>query len=82
MKRREQTILIIGAGAAGLMAAKRLAKRYRVIVLEADDRTGGRIYTTDVTGFTRPIEAGAEFVHGKLPLTMRLLKKADRKSVV
>jgi monoamine oxidase len=76
MKRRDQTIIIIGAGAAGLMAAKQLATRYKVIVLEANDRIGGRIYTFQGGGFTRPIEAGAEFIHGKLPLTLKLLKKA------
>jgi monoamine oxidase len=76
MKRQEQTIIIIGAGAAGLMAAKRLAKRHKVIVLEANDRIGGRIHTVSVPGFTKPLEAGAEFIHGKLPLTLKLLKKA------
>lgn len=76
MKSPAQTIIIIGAGAAGLMAAKRLSKRYKVIILEASDRIGGRIYTTEMRGFTKPVEAGAEFIHGKLPLTFKLLKKA------
>ncbi|MFI5131550.1 MAG: flavin monoamine oxidase family protein, partial [Chitinophagales bacterium] len=77
MKRQDKTIIIIGAGASGLMAAKRLAKRYKVILLEASDRVGGRIYTETVPGFSRPIEAGAEFIHGKLPVTLKLLKKAN-----
>ena len=76
MKQKDQTIIIVGAGAAGLMAAKRLSKRNRVVVLEASDRIGGRIHTVHVPGFTNPIEAGAEFIHGKLPLTLKLLKKA------
>src|SRR6266480_4377944 len=76
MKRKAQTNIIIGAGAAGLMAAKRLAKRNKVIVLEANDRIGGRIRTVHGGGFTKPIEAGAEFIHGKLPLTLKLLKNA------
>lgn len=76
MKRKDQTIIIIGAGAAGLMAAKRLSKRYKVIILEANDRIGGRIHTIQPSGFNKPIEAGAEFIHGKLPLTLKLLKKA------
>src|SRR6478672_4724175 len=76
MKQKDQTIIIIGAGAAGLMAAKRLSKRNRVVVLEANDRIGGRIHTVHVPGFSKPIKAGAEFIHGKLPLTLKLLKKA------
>jgi monoamine oxidase len=74
MKEKETTIFIIGAGVAGLMAAKRLAKHFKVTILEANSRTGGRINTiTD--GFSQPVEGGAEFIHGKLPETLRLLKK-------
>ena len=71
------TIIIIGAGAAGLMAAKELSsKQQTVIVLEANKRLGGRIYTLcDV--FEKPVEAGAEFIHGKLALTHQLLKESD-----
>jgi len=71
------TIIIIGAGAAGLMAAKELSsKQQTVIVLEADKRLGGRIYTLyDV--FEKPVETGAEFIHGKLTLTHQLLKEAN-----
>ena len=73
----EQSILIIGAGAAGLMAARKLsAAGHSVTVLEANDRIGGRIHTIQPPGFVRPIEDGAEFVHGKLPLTMQLLQEA------
>ena len=40
------SILIIGAGAAGLMAAKELsANKQNVTILEANNRIGGRIYT-------------------------------------
>lgn len=73
----QQSILIIGAGATGLMAARKLtAAGHAVTVLEASDRTGGRIHTIQPPGFVRPIEAGAEFMHGKLPVTMQLLKEA------
>jgi monoamine oxidase len=72
-----QQIIIIGAGAAGLMAAYELAKAgQKVIVLEASERIGGRMYTAVCDGFEQPLELGAEFVHGELPLTLALLKEA------
>ncbi len=72
----DQSIVIIGAGAAGLMAAYELASRdYRVTVLEARESTGGRI-RAPLPGFTGVAEPGAEFVHGKLPLTFEWLQQA------
>ena len=70
------TIFIIGAGASGLMAGCILVKAgYKVTILEARDRIGGRIHTiTDDQG--RKIELGAEFIHGDLPVTLALLKEA------
>jgi len=71
-------VLIIGAGAAGLLAARELAAAgRRVVVLEARDRIGGRIHTLTPPGFTRPIEAGAEFIHGEAPVTRALLQEAN-----
>ncbi len=73
-------ILIIGAGAAGLMAAKELSQKgKKVIVLEAKPQAGGRIHTLHNNGFLQPVEAGAEFIHGNLPITLRLLKEAGIK---
>ena len=69
-----QTVIIIGAGAAGLMAATKLRHDFYVIILEAQERTGGRIHS-QVCG-SEVIEAGAEFVHGKLPVTLGLLQEA------
>jgi monoamine oxidase len=70
-------ILIIGAGAAGLMAAQKLAKAgKKVTVLEARDRCGGRIHTIDKESFFKHVELGAEFIHGDLPVTLNLLKEA------
>ena len=70
-------ILIIGAGAAGLIAARELAAAGRqVLLLEARDRVGGRVHTLVPPGFTQPIEAGAEFMHGEVPLTRALLAEA------
>ncbi|MEN0056807.1 MAG: NAD(P)/FAD-dependent oxidoreductase [Mucilaginibacter sp.] len=68
-------VLIIGAGAAGLMAARELAKKgKKIIVLEAQNRIGGRIHTVYENG--KPVELGAEFVHGNLPVTLALLHEA------
>lgn len=71
------SIIIIGAGAAGLAAARSLSKTgKKVTVLEARDRIGGRIFTSTDGGFSQPVENGAEFIHGDLPLTQRLAKEA------
>ena len=70
-------VLIIGAGAAGLFAARELAAAgQQVVLLEARDRIGGRIHTFTPPGFTRAIEAGAEFIHGDAPITRALLREA------
>jgi monoamine oxidase len=77
---RDSEIIIIGAGAAGLMAAAELAKKKKqVTVLEAKNRLGGRIHTVRALHFDKPAELGAEFVHGNLPVTLKLLKQADIK---
>jgi monoamine oxidase len=70
-------ILIIGGGAAGLMAGRILAKAGRkVVLLEARNRCGGRIHTLTDELFFKKVELGAEFVHGNLPVTLQLLKEA------
>src|SRR3569832_1817615 len=72
-------VIIIGAGAAGLMAAYELSKAAKqVIILEARGRTGGRMYTLDDDLHT---ELGAELIHGDLPLTLQLLKEANIESI-
>jgi monoamine oxidase len=61
-------VLIIGAGVAGLAAARRLVEAgAHVIILEARNRVGGRIHTVHQPDWPIPIELGAEFVHGKPP---------------
>ncbi|UPL47677.1 flavin monoamine oxidase family protein [Hymenobacter sublimis] len=70
-------ILIIGAGAAGLLAARNLARAGRSVrLLEGRNRPGGRVYSSDAGGFSRPVESGAEFLHGDVPLTRQLLQEA------
>ncbi|MBL4675601.1 MAG: FAD-dependent oxidoreductase [Mucilaginibacter sp.] len=75
---KKNTVLIIGAGVAGLMAAHLLSKAgKKVTVLEARNRTGGRINTVNNESFFKETELGAEFVHGDLPVTLALLQEAD-----
>ncbi|KAA5540313.1 flavin monoamine oxidase family protein [Adhaeribacter rhizoryzae] len=70
-------VIVVGGGACGLMAAQELAKAGKqVLVLEARNRLGGRIYTARLNDFSIPVEAGAEFIHGDLPLTQNLLNSA------
>ncbi len=77
MVNNRSDIIIIGAGACGLMAAQELSKKgKKVTVLEAKLHAGGRIHTLHAGGFLQPVEAGAEFVHGNLPVTLQLLKQA------
>jgi monoamine oxidase len=69
-------VLVIGAGAAGLAAASELSTAgLTVLLLEARDRIGGRIYTDHSLGF--PVELGAEFVHGESPDIFELISRAQ-----
>jgi monoamine oxidase len=76
---REQPahIAVVGAGAAGLMAASELARAGRLVtILEARDRCGGRIYPLPEAEFGYKAEGGAEFVHGAAPVTRALMREA------
>src|SRR4051794_20809695 len=65
-------VIIIGAGAAGLAAARELAGK-RIAILEARDRIGGRIHTLHPNDVALPIELGAEFVHGEAEATFSII---------
>ena len=55
-------VIVIGAGAAGLAAARTLLAAGRsVLVLEARDRIGGRVWTDELCG--HPMDHGASFIH-------------------
>jgi len=70
-------VIVVGAGVAGLEAAGRLVRAgLSAIVLEARPRIGGRIDTQRLPGWPAPVEAGAEFVHGRPKNLMRALAAA------
>lgn len=70
-------IVIVGAGAAGLMAARELARGgKRVTILEARGRCGGRIHPLPASEFGYAADGGAEFVHGEAPVTRGLAREA------
>ena len=56
-------VAVIGAGAAGIGAARRLreAGTVSIVVLEARERVGGRVHTIAPAGF--PLDRGAEWLH-------------------
>ena len=54
-------IAVIGAGAAGIAAARRCAGHARTTVLEASDRVGGRC-VTDTANFGVPFDRGAQWL--------------------
>lgn len=73
-------VLILGAGIAGLAAARALIQSgVRVTILEARDRVGGRIHTLQTSEGS--VELGAEFVHGRAPELWKLIEEAGAKTV-
>jgi monoamine oxidase len=79
--RAHYDVIIVGAGAAGLAAAARLAQSgQRVALLEARERIGGRIFTrhlpADREHASLCVELGAEFIHGLPSTTWSLVGQA------
>ena len=74
-------VIVVGAGIAGLGAARVLAERgARVLVVEARDRVGGRLLSHKVDG-GQVVELGAEFVHGRSPELWKLIEEARVETV-
>lgn len=56
-------VIVVGAGVAGLVAARELRRAgKRVILVGARDRVGGRVQTSDALGV--PLDLGAAWIHG------------------
>ncbi|WP_257459683.1 flavin monoamine oxidase family protein [Archangium lipolyticum] len=73
-------VVVLGAGASGLAAADRLARAgLRVAVLEARERPGGRVDTVRDAVDGTPLELGAEFIHGKPSVLLKLARRAGVK---
>ena len=61
-------VAIVGAGAAGIAAARRLMSRrdVSVLVIEAGDRIGGRAHTVEAPGSGAPMDLGCAWLHSAL----------------
>ena len=72
----EADVIILGAGAAGLAAGAELGRAgLKILIIEARDRVGGRMFTKHDAAVNAPVELGAEFVHGRPPQIFNLVKK-------
>src|SRR5476651_969928 len=71
---READIVVIGAGAAGIAAARQIqAANRKVVVVEASSQIGGRCMT-DTATFEVPFDRGARWIHN--PDTNPMVKLA------
>lgn len=76
-------VVIVGAGVAGLAAARTLMAAHKsVLVVEARDRIGGRAFT-DSTTFGFPFDQGAQWIEaGKTNPAMAILREANAKPIL
>lgn len=81
MTQQKWDVIVIGAGMAGLKAAAGLQQGGKsVVVLEARERIGGRIWT-ERTLTSIPIELGAELIHGDHAETWELVRAGKLRTV-
>ena len=70
-------VIVIGAGVAGLAAARALVREgYEVVILEGRARIGGRIHTVHDARCPVPIELGAEMIHESSDKTKRIARES------
>jgi monoamine oxidase len=74
---RLPSLIVIGAGFAGLMTAYMLSKNFRVTVLEARSRVGGRVHSLIGRGSKRVVEAGGELIGYNHPTWLMLAREFD-----
>jgi monoamine oxidase len=78
----ETDVAVIGAGAAGLAAARRLHDHGAdFLLVEGRERIGGRAYTLQSYDGSVPIELGAEFIHGTPGVTLALMQECGEERV-
>ncbi len=76
----DRKVIVVGAGVAGASAANMLRQAgHEVTVLEARNRSGGRIHTFEQWGF--PIELGANWIHDAGNLNNPLDQLAEQLAV-
>ncbi|HUA09057.1 MAG TPA: NAD(P)/FAD-dependent oxidoreductase [Candidatus Acidoferrales bacterium] len=82
MNVRRTRVAVIGAGAAGLAAARSLHERHiDFLLLEARDRAGGRAHTLPSWDGSFPIELGAEFIHGLARPTRAIMREIGEEMI-
>jgi monoamine oxidase len=70
----EHDVIVLGAGYAGLTAARDLATTgHSVLLVEARDRIGGRTWSSNIDGY--PFELGGTWVHWNQPLVYREISR-------
>lgn len=76
-------VAIVGAGVAGLTAARALMSAGKSVqVIEARDRIGGRAFT-DSTTFGFPFDHGAQWIEaGKANPAMAIVREAPAKAIL
>lgn len=60
---KDKTVIVVGAGISGLAAAKKLKERgFNVVVLESQNKVGGRLSSNRSLGIA--FDEGASWIHG------------------
>ncbi|MET7770547.1 flavin monoamine oxidase family protein [Nocardia sp. NPDC005366] len=73
-------VVVVGAGIAGLVAARELARGGReVLVVEARERVGGRLLNAELAGGL-PIEVGGQWVGPGQDRVLALIRELDLKT--